>query len=230
MKEITQSHQAFFFCNNENTAPTPPNIGALMAALGKFELIPTIGNEFQAQTGAKRQFIVMVNSDETVRLEMPSSGISLVKQGGTRESFYELMKNVFNALQSVFPEKKANRLSLLNTAFFQGSNEEYEALYQKLFTYKDVKPFEWDNRIVEKRELANSREKINSISIVRRCENRIPDFNNGNLTDLVLFDIDSNTDAYDNSFRFTFDAALSVWEELYANNERLTEQLQRYEK
>lgn len=230
MKEITQTHQAFFFCNNENTAPTPPNISALMAALGKFELIPTVGNEFQTQTGAKRQFIVMVNSDETVRLELPSSGISLVKQGGTRESFYELTRNVFNALQSVFPEKKANRISLLNSAYFQGSVEEYEALYNRLFTYNDIKPFEWDNRIVEKRNLEKSEEKINSISIVRRCENRISDFNNGNLTDLIVFDIDSNTDAHNSSFRFTFDAALAVWEELYTNNERLTELLQRYEK
>lgn len=230
MKQITQSHQAFFFCNNENTAPTPPNISALMAALGKFELIPTIGNEFQTQTGAKRQFIVMVNSDETIRLEMPSSGISLVKQGGTRESFYELTRNVFNALQSVYPEKKANRISLLNTSFFQGNTEEYEALYNELFTYKDIKPFEWDNRIVEKRELDNSEEKINSISTVRRCENRIAGVNNGNLTDLIVFDIDSNTDAHNNSFRFTFDAALTVWEGLFTNNERLTELLQRYER
>lgn len=230
MKEITQIHQAFFFSNNEDIVPTPPNISALMAALGKFGLIPTVGNEIQAQTGLKRQFIVMVDSDETMRLEMPSSHITLVKQGGTRDSFYELTRNVFKALESVYPRKKANRISLLNSAFFKGETEDYEALYSNLFTYKDVKPFEWDNRIVEKRKFSELEEEMNSISTIRRCENRIPSLNNGNLTDLVVFDIDSNTDGHDNTFRFTFEAAIPVWNGLIENNERLKELLQRYEK
>ena len=230
MKDIYQTHQASFFSNNESIAPTPPNITSLLGAFGRFGLIPTVGNEFNPMIGEKKQFIIMINSDESIRLEMPTGCFVLTKLGGNQEEFYDLVKQVFTALEAIYPNQKAHRISLLNSSFFQGNPEEYDALYQQLFTNRKATPFEWDNRIVEKRTLKISEEIINSISSIRRSELRLPNINNGNPSDLISFDIDSNTDGNNLSQRFSINTALSIWEELFENNQQLTKSLQRYEK
>ena len=231
MNLFHQSHQAFFFCNNEDVGPTPPIIGALLQALGKFNLIPTIGTEFVTSTGVKRQFVIMVNSDESRRVEFLSNGISIQGQGqgDAADAFLNDAINIMESLQSVFPGKKSNRVSLLNTRLFDGTPEQYDALYKQLFTYTQVSPFEWDNRIVERKHLPLSGEEINSISSIRRCEITMPFVNNGQSIDSALFEIDSNTVPEHTNLRFSFDDAISIWKELSENNQALIEQLSRYE-
>lgn len=230
MKNINQRHQAFFFCDNGSISPTPASYSSLMTALGKFQLIPTISTEPNPMTGEERQFIIMANSDHSIRLEIPTSGFELVKESGTQEEFYDLVQQVFAALEAIYPNQKAHRISLLNSSFFQGNDGEYTAIYQQLFTNKEATPFEWDNRIVEKKTLEKSQEQINSISLIRRSEFRLQNINYGNSLDLICFDIDSNTDNNNASPRFSINKALSIWKELYENNKKLTESLQRYKK
>ncbi|MBE8607924.1 hypothetical protein [Vibrio sp. OPT10] len=229
MNLLHQSHQAFFFCNNEDISPTPPIIGALLQALGRFNLIPTIGTEFIANTGTKRQFVIMVNSDESRRVEFLSNGISIQGQGTSADAFLHDVINFMESLQSVFPGKKSNRISLLNTRIFNGTPEQYDALYKNLFTFTQVSPFEWDNRIVEKKTLPNSSETINSISSIRRCEIKVPQLNNGQSIDSALFEIDSNTVPEHSNLRFGFEDAIAIWKELSENNQALIGQLSRYE-
>ncbi len=229
MNLFHQSHQAFFFCNNEDIGPTPPIISALLQALGKFNLIPTIGTEFIASTGAKRQFVIMVNSDESRRVEFLSNGISIQGQDTSADTFLNDVINFMESLQSVFPGKKSHRISLLSTRIFNGTVEQYEELYKQLFTFTQISPFEWDNRIVERKTLPNSGEMINSISSIRRCEVKIPQVNNGQSIDSALFEIDSNTIPEHSNLRFSFVDAISIWRELSENNQTLIGQLTRYE-
>ncbi|RBM83958.1 hypothetical protein DLR74_18315 [Vibrio paracholerae] len=135
---------------------------------------------------------------------------------------------MLEGLGQLFPFKRGNRISVLNSKFYSGTTEQYEKLYKSLFTYQQATPFEWDNRIVERRTLETSQEQINSISMIRRVEFSSPFINKGVQQDMVVFDLDSNTIYQNTSNRFGLVDSLRVYEELYQNNSRLTTELQRY--
>ena len=75
MKLIEQTHQINFFTNNNDIVPNPLTIGAVLDKIGKFGFVPTFGQEINAITGEKKQILIMVDTNQTIRVEFPSHGI-----------------------------------------------------------------------------------------------------------------------------------------------------------
>lgn len=225
---LHESHQLHFFVNNTDIESTPSLISAIKEQFPDFQLVPTYGKEFNPVSGDQKDILILVSSDHSLRIEFPSHEILILKEGGTQEEFKELSFEIVRGLSDLFRFKMGNRVSILSTKFYQGSKEQYEELYKSLFTYKQATPFEWDNRVVERLELPDSKESINSISAIRRIGVRSPHINNGNETDLIVFELDSNTAYQSAKNRFGLTNCLGVYDELYKNNIRLTKELTRY--
>jgi len=227
MKLVQELHQAHFFTNNADVTATPPIVAALMQAIGRFNLIPNMGDELNAITGERRKIPMMVSPDESLRVEFPINEIVIIGAGGSLKDFTEKANDIFKELASVFPEKKGNRLSLLNNKFYEGETSEYEELYKKIFTYHDGNPFEWDNRIVE-RKILPSKEAINSITTIRRCQISSPSIQSNKLINSVIFELDSNTVRENPVMRFSLLDSNKVIGELLANNQDVSNELRRY--
>lgn len=225
MNLVQEVHQAHFFTNNQDVTATPPIVSALMNAIGQFNLIPNMGQEINAGTGERRQFPTMISPDQSLRVEFPINEVVIVGSGKDQEEFSAQAIGIFEALAQVFPEKTGHRLSMLNTKIYRDDEQTYDSLYNQLFTHHDATPFEWDNRIVEKRQLPTSGETINSISAVRRCE--IKASGSGPM-DCIVFELDSNTVHQNTNARFTLKDSSKVFKELKDNNLSLSEQLKRY--
>ena len=228
MNLLHENHQLHFFVNNADIEVNPDLIRAITEIFPDLNLAPTYGKEFNAISGEQKDILVLISADQSLRVEFPSHETMIFKEGGTADEFMGLSFRIVEGLSKLFPFKKGNRLSMLSTKFYEGSSEQYESLYSSLFTYNKAKPFEWDNRVVERLELPNSKEKMNSISIIRRVEARSPYFNNGNGTDVIAFELDSNTIAQNRDNRFNLQASLDVFGELQENNSRISEELIRY--
>lgn len=230
MKLLHENHQLHFFSNNLDVEPSAALISEFNSQFEKHGLVPIVGNEvsINGNSGNQRQYLIMMTPDNKLRIEMPSTEIVIFREGCTQEKFQELTIEVLSGLKKLFPMKKANRLSVLNSKFFKGTEEEYRERYKKLFTYRKAEPFEWDNRIVQKKKLEKEDEVINSISTVRRCAVRSQEIEGGKSLDVIAFDIDSNTISQKNDMRFTINESKSVFEELFANNSTLTNEFGRY--
>ncbi|PSW23675.1 hypothetical protein C9I94_13275 [Photobacterium swingsii] len=230
MELLHQTHQLHFFSNNGDIEPTAPFINAFKQELQAFNLVPVSGNELNlnGSTGQHRQFLILMTPDNKLRVEFPSSEIVVVVEGGTIEEFREISSTVLSAIEKLFPMKVANRLSILNSKYFRSDVESYSNLYHALFTHKDAEPFEWDNRIVERKELPETKELINSISTIRRSEIRSPFIDGGRQQDIVAMEIDSNTLHQNTEMRFSIQQAKKIFAELYSNNDTLTDALGRY--
>ncbi|PNH96735.1 hypothetical protein [Vibrio diazotrophicus] len=230
MELLHETHQLHFFSNNSDIEPTAPFINAFKRELQAFNLVPVSGNElnFSGAGGKQRQFLVLITPDNKLRIEFPTSEVVVVVEGGTIEEFREISNSVLSALEKLFPMKMANRLSILNSKYFRSDVDGYRSLYQKLFTYKDAEPFEWDNRIVERKELPESKELINSISTIRRCEVRSPFIDGGRQQDIIAIEMDSNTIHQNSEMRFSISDSRQVFAELFNCNDSLILALGRY--
>ncbi|ENW53824.1 hypothetical protein [Acinetobacter baumannii] len=229
MELIHQEHQGFFFCNNFDLAPSPELYNLLLKEFSRYGLMPNIGHEFNFQTGEKKQFVTLVNSTDDLRVEFPSHGIVVQRQKSECEEFYTDFKNIISSLAVLFPLKKANRVSLISTRIFNGTEKQYRDIYLNLFTYKSINPFEWDNRVAEKRSILDKSEEINSISNIKRGEMVSPFFNNGHPKSVVAFSVDTNTSPTKTENRFSFESSIKAYDEVYNNNLRLLQELSRYE-
>ncbi|EGQ9716316.1 hypothetical protein FWP28_18795 [Vibrio alginolyticus] len=230
MELLHETHQLHFFSKNSDIEPTAPFINAFKNELQAFNLVPVSGNELNlsGSVGQQRQYLILMTPDNKLRIEFPTSEVVVIVEGGTLEEFRDISSTVLSALEKLFPMKMANRLSILNSKYFRSNVDSYSRLYHKLFTYKDAEPFEWDNRIVERKELPESKELINSISTIRRCEVKTPFIDGGRQQDIIAMEIDSNTLHQHSSMRFSIPEARRVFSELYDNNDSLTSALVRY--
>ena len=228
MKLIEQTHQINFFTNNNDIVPNPLTIGAVLDKIGKFGFVPTFGQEINAITGEKKQILIMVDTNQTIRVEFPSHGIIFNGLGGDPQEFSEMVLSISRELQNVFPMKKGNRIAVLNSRIYQGDESVYSSLYNALFTYKGVNPFEWDNRIAVRKNIEEYQEEINSISTIRRTEISAPFLNNGMPSDCVLFETDTNTLPQNGYMRFGWDEYIRVLELLCRDNLKTIENLHRY--
>lgn len=229
MELIHQNHHLHFFSNNSDIDPSSSVIRALRHALPEHQLVPVPSSEFNTATGQNREYLTLVTPDQKLRLELPSNEIIIYSFGNEdQEEFKNTAYKIINGLSTLFPLKMANRLSVLNSMYFKSDVEQYEKLYEKLFTYRNANPFEWDNRIVERRTLSQSNEMINSISSIRRAVLNSQFFNNGSPIDLINFDIDSNTIFQNKDRRFTLSESHFVIDELFENNKRIIRELERY--
>ena len=228
MELLFQNYQASYFTNNSDVTATPPVLSMLLSNLAALSLLPMFGQELNALTGEKRQIVIMTSPDQNFRVEFPLGAIVFHGVGGSSEEFINKVKDIMKSLQSIFPNKKATRLSVINSYFYHDSQDNYSRLYRELFTHRNVEPFEWDNRIVERVNLKKLNESVNSGSTVRRCFIQTPLVNNNHPTEVINFEVDTNTLAENNSLRFDFNSANSIVSELQENNANLIEQLSRY--
>lgn len=228
MNLIEQTHQINFFTNNNDIVPNTLTIGSLLDKIGKFGFIPTFGQEINAITGEKKQILIMMDSNQKLRVEFPSHGIIFNGLGGEPHEFSEMVLSISKELQNVFPMKKGNRIAVLNSRIYQGDESVYSSLYDGLFTYKGVNPFEWDNRIAIRKNIEGYHEEINSISTVRRTEIVAPFLNNGMQSDCVLFETDTNTLPQNGYMRFDWDEYIRVLDLLCQDNLATIEKLKRY--
>src|SRR5690606_11176030 len=229
MKAIHEIHQIFFFSKNTELSATPTNITKILSLLTPFGLMPTINNEIDLATSAKKQILSMIHMDETLRVEFPSSGIMISKEGGTAKEFLNLAISILEALKTLIPLARSNRISLINTKFFTGTEAQFKETYNRLFTYKSVSPIEWENRIVLREELPSINEKINKVSTIRRTEVRSPFINQLEATYLVMFVIDTNTLPFNTEARFSIENAIDIYKKFNEIQDQLFEELKRYE-
>ena len=229
MKAIHETHQIFFFSKNTELSATPANITKILNALTPFGLMPTLNNEFDLATASKKQILSMIHMDESLRVELPSSGIMISKDGGTSNDFIRLAISILEALRPLIPLVRSNRISLINTKFFSGTETQFKETYDRLFTYKTVSPIEWENRIVLREKAEVIGEEINKISTIRRVELRSPFINQSETTDVIMFEIDTNTLANNQENRFSLDQAFDVYKYFNQVQGDLFEELKRYE-
>lgn len=229
MKAIHETHQLFFFSKNMELPATPANISKILTVLTPFGLIPTINNEFDLLSNAKKQILSMIHLDESLRVEFPSSGIVIVKEGGSSKDFMSLVLSILKALQQLFPFARSNRLSLINNKIFVGTEEQYQEVYKSIFTYKAVTPIEWENRIVlrENSEIIN--EEINTVSTIRRGLIRSQFINQSQTTDVIMFEIDTNTLPTNSDSRFSLDDSDKIYNHFNNLQNKIFEDLKRYE-
>jgi hypothetical protein len=202
-------------------------MGQMLKDLGSFNLMPTFGHMLNALNGERKQYINMVNAAQDLRIEFPMDRIIINQDGGNLNSFIEMVPQYLDALKAIFPDKLGYRMSVVTNKVYQGTIEEYNTLYRQLFTYKQATPFEWDNRIAEKKGL-QSGEIINSTSAIRRCQLSTPKLNNGRITDAINCEIDVNTVPENRSNRFNLLDAKEHVRSLYAEVESTCGLLQRY--
>ncbi|HCG6859037.1 TPA: hypothetical protein N2726_004597 [Vibrio parahaemolyticus] len=229
MKLEHESHQLHFFSNNNDIEANSLFVSAMTQNLSEhLSLVPNTGREFEPMKGLQRDFLVLTTPDGKTRIEFPSNETVIFKEGGTLDEFQELCIKILSSLNKLFPMKHANRLSVLTSKFYSGSEENYNNLYRELFTYRSAQPFEWDNRIVQRLTLERSGEKINSISAIRRLEVQGPFSMKGQPKDMIVVDIDTNTIFQNKDFRFSLSNSTGVFEELFSSTHSVSSELSRY--
>lgn len=228
MELLFQTYQASYFTNNSDVTATPPTLAMLLSNLSGFSLLPMFGQEINPHSGDKRQMVIMTSPEQNFRVEFPIGAINFHALGGTSEEFVNKVEDILKVLQNIFPNKKSTRLAAVNASFYQDSEENYARLYKKIFTHHNAEPFEWDNRIVERIVLGVSKENSNSGSAVRRCFIQAQNVNNNNPTEVINFEVDTNTVAEENRLRFDFTNAGPIIRELQENNNKLIHDLSRY--
>lgn len=228
MRILQQTHQINFFTNNDDTPASHAIVSLLMERLSKFRLMPTFGQEINGVTGEKRQIISMVDFEQNIKIDFPSHGILLSSLNLAFKDFFDVALKILDALHSCFPTKKANRLAVLSTMIYKSDIETYEKLYEKLFTFRAVKPFEWDNRIALRKTIEGYNEEVNSISNIKRGEIVAPFVNGGIPSDCVIFETDTNTLPQNAVMRFSWDEAINIIKALSQDNEINIKRLARY--
>ena len=210
MNIYQKSHQINFFTNNDDLTVSHPVISFLMERLAKFNLLPTYGQEFNAATGSKKQVFSMVNVEQTLKIDFPSHGIFITSFTGEFNDFVQNSMQILTTLQSCLPTKVAHRAAVLTSSFYKSDEQTYNQLYRDLFTYHEVEPFEWDNRVALRKNISGFNETINSISTVRRGEFVAPFLNGGFPNDSIAFETDVNTLPQNGVYRFNWDSFMET--------------------
>lgn len=234
MNKVFDFQQINFFTDNSDVSATPHLIKGLLDVLGKYGLIPTFGQEINAMTGEQKQVVTMMEPSQSYRIEFLSGLIAVSAINLDNSVFTDCSIRILKDLKSIFPSKKANRLAYIQNKVFQSSPEYYKELYDKIFTYHSVEPFEWDSRIAIKKNLAACDEIINSISNIRRGLFNFPISNVSAFNplstgiDCIGFEMDTNTVAENVNLRFDLESCTSVLQELFEENGLLHQEVKRY--
>lgn len=228
MNQVHESHQINLFTINEDISPSPAIIFPLLQELSRFSLIPTFGQEVNALSGEMKQILIMTNPEQTYRIEFASHAIVINGMATNHDEFVEKSVSVISEILKIYPNKKFNRIALLNAQVFTDSLEKYQGLYNELFTYNDVAPFEWDNRIALRKNIEFNNEAINSINAISRKEIAVFNHNAGKPFDAIMFEVDSNTLPTNANYRFDFNEAIQVLRNLNDNNRNSLSILRRY--
>ncbi|ELY6265784.1 hypothetical protein SNQ38_000958, partial [Cronobacter sakazakii] len=227
MNKIFDYQQINFFTDNNDVTASPHIIKGLLEVLGKYNLIPSFGQEINAMTGEQKQIVAMIEPQQHYRIEFPSGMLSILGINMDASSYTEQSINILRDLKSIFPSKKSNRLAYIHNLVFQSSPETYQQLYKKLFTYHAVEPFEWDSRIAVKKNLDEPDNIVNSISTIRRGLFQMPLISGGIFApyagpiDCISFEMDTNTAPENNNFRFDLENCSVVFDKLFAENNAL---------
>lgn len=228
MNQVHESHQINLFTTNEDISPSPAIIFPLLQELSRFSLIPTFGQEVNALSGEMKQILIMTNPEQTYRVEFASNAIVINGMATNHDEFVEKSVSVISEILKIYPNKKFNRIALLNAQVFTDSLEKYQRLYNELFTYNDVAPFEWDNRIALRKAIEFNNEEINSINAISRKEIAVFNHNAGKPFDAIMFEVDSNTLPTNANYRFDFNDSIQVVRNLNDNNRNSLSILRRY--
>ncbi|ENA0521180.1 TPA: hypothetical protein ACX3EK_000193 [Vibrio parahaemolyticus] len=221
MEQLSLQHQAHYFCDNSDLSATPTNIGRLLTCLSELGLIPNTGDEIHAQTGMQNKFVIMLSTTEKFQIQFPNQEIVFLGQDMDHESFMARVNQAMDLLAKEFPDKKANRLSILVNDIKRGNEAEYNDVYKSLVAnVSDPQPVEWDYRTVHRKLLTGTSETINSIVAIRRCE--VQRYNE--VKDSLSYDIDCNTIYQSQMYRFDFNNSRTIFQAL--SNE-VSEQLAR---
>lgn len=114
MNQVHESHQINLFTTNEEISPSPAIIFPVLQELSGFSLIPTFGQEVNALSGEMKQILIMTNPEQTYRIEFASHAIVINAMSTNHDEFVEKSVNVISAMLKIFPNKKFNRIALLN--------------------------------------------------------------------------------------------------------------------
>ncbi|HDH1413848.1 TPA: hypothetical protein PIT84_001326 [Klebsiella quasipneumoniae subsp. similipneumoniae] len=228
MKRIFNSFQANFFTNNNDVSATPPILGMLLNKLSSLSLLPMFAQEVNGLTGEKRQIVIMTDASQTFKIEFPNQNIVFSGVNIEGEIFFDKLEASIDALKSIFPDKKSNRLAILQSCFYKATDDVYTELYKKIFTHHKANPIEWENRIVERDTVGLSDEVVNMVSSVRRCAIQSPMFDNGSFIDAINFEIDTNTIPENTKTRFDFTSSIPVFKDLMNKNNELMKGFSRY--
>ncbi|HIF9239467.1 TPA: hypothetical protein ACX6RC_001987 [Photobacterium damselae] len=213
MEKIFIAHQAHFFVDNRDIEAKSLMMKSLTEALEHLELIPTMGSEMNTVTGEKRQYPIMITSDEAIQVQFLINDIYVSSSKGSFDEFFDLSMSIYSALSKIFPMKQATRLSLLTSTSYEDSeNNSYVDLYQKLFKDDSVDIFEWDCRKATKAAMKDD-ERANVISHVLRGE-MYQAQNVSNSKDLISLNFDANTEPQKNNPRFDLLESQKVYLEL----------------
>ncbi|NCU07402.1 hypothetical protein [Pantoea ananatis] len=228
MELVLKTYQISFFTNNSDVTATPPMLSTLLGHLSGFSLLPMYAQEINPNNGEKKQMVIMTVPDQSFRVEFPQGAIFFHGTGYSCDEFLNKVEGVFRILKNIFPNKKANRLAIVNTSFYQDSQENYSQLFKKIFTHPHADPFEWENRIVERKSIDGLDEDVNCSSAVRRCFIQSQMVNNNNPIEVINFEVETNTIGENNSLRFDFDSGIKVLRDLNVTNAKLGDDLSRY--
>ena len=226
MELLHQSYQAHFFTSNIDVPANAGMLQKLLTSLSGFGLMPTFGTAMNARTGEKIQFVTMLSPDEKLRIEFSIDRICISSEAKPVEEFRAILIPILDSLGQLFPEKSGTRLSIVSSAIYGGEPEQYQALYEQLFTYTHAKPFEWDNRIALKGNVFD--EAINDITTIRRCEFSANYINSGIPSDLIITEVDINTDPKNNTHRFLIGKVHDQLNQLIDKNKLSMQKLERY--
>jgi hypothetical protein len=226
MELLHESHQAHIFTVNTDIPATPQILSTLLTGLAGIGLMPTFGNSLNARTGEKSQFVIMVSTDEKLRIEFALDRIAIIVEGKSIEEFRTLTGSIIQKLGELFPAKQSTRLSIVTNKIYSGNEVEYNELYKSLFTHKEVTPFEWDNRIAIKDNLES--EELNVISTLRRNQVHADVINSGIPTDVIVSEIDVNTNPRVNTPRFPLRQANDMLIKILQKNMDFRSNLDRY--
>ncbi|HHG1479407.1 MULTISPECIES: hypothetical protein [Klebsiella pneumoniae complex] len=230
MQCVQNNHQFIFFSDNTDVTTSPMIISSFLNALSKFGLIPTFEQELNALTGQKKQLLIMTNPEQTYKVEFPTRSIIISGAGMDVDEFKDKTIDVLGVLESLMPNKKAHRLAVINVSIYVGTQAQYQDIYSKLFTYKDIEPFEWENKVAQRISKPDVDVGINHISMIKRCPVSSDLINSGRDTDAIIFENDTNTvhDAF--SFRYDWKRAIEIFKSLSAINVSELAKAERYTK
>ncbi|EPZ4273991.1 MULTISPECIES: hypothetical protein [unclassified Raoultella] len=228
MNKIFNNYQVNYFTNNNDVSATPPVLGMLLDKLSSLSLLPMFAQEVNAFTGEKRQIVIMTDAEQSFKIEFPAHSVIFSSPNADSEDFFRKVESAIKALKSIFPDKKSNRLAVLQSSFYTGGEEKYLDLYRKIFTHHKANPIEWENRIVERGPFDSSGEIANMVSSVRRCMIQSPMIANGNFIDVINFEVDTNTIPENTTNRFDFTSSISVLRCLLNKNNELMNEFSRY--
>jgi hypothetical protein len=218
MKKVMTSYQVNFFSKNMDVQADAVTITALMSALGGLGLIPTMGTEINAISSDKHTFPRMVSIDEKKQVNFNSEVIHInylaVNDDDDFSEIKAFCSAVFNSISTIYPNKKANRISVVKSTIYEVDDDESTRVYELLFSKKinANNPIEWDYRVVDR--CNEGKEATNEIAAIKKVVAGVPFYNSGRPFSAISIDTDCNTIFENSDFRFTLSGCISDFDSL----------------